>query len=67
MTNKCIECGSPHKNSGGTGIIQDRCFNCQVIVSELNAVVEAINKHEPIMGKPRKLTITGYKLEKTYA
>jgi len=61
---KCIECGIPHRNSNGGEEIGDRCFNCKVVVDMLNAFVTGINRNIPITGRPRRLTITGYKIEK---
>lgn len=62
--NKCKECGVTHKNSRGTGVIGELCFNCEMLLESFWACVEALNRNEPIMGKPRKITITGYKIEK---
>lgn len=64
MTKKCVECGTQHHNSNGGEVVGDRCFNCQIVVDMLNAFVNGINQNVPLNGRPRKLTITGYKIEK---
>lgn len=61
---KCIECGENHRNSRGTKEIGDRCFNCESMLKTFWIMVDALNRHKPIMGKPRKLTILKYKIEK---
>jgi hypothetical protein len=63
-TNKCIECGTPHHNTQEDGIIGSRCFNCKLVVDMLLAFVEAQNRFVPMNGRPRKLSILGYRIEK---
>ena len=64
VTKQCVECGSFHTNHDKDGNFEDKCFNCKFAVDSLNICVEALNRHIPISGKPRKITITGYKIEK---
>jgi hypothetical protein len=67
-TRKCIECGTIHHNTingfGGSEQFNDRCLNCELVYKQMILCVEGINRHIPLMGKPRKLTIIKYKIEK---
>lgn len=63
-TQKCIECGTRHHNTNVEKELLPRCWNCQIVVDMLNAFVKATNMHKPLNGNPRKLTITGYSIEK---
>lgn len=61
---KCKECGAPHRNGQVYDEIKDVCFNCEALLATFWACVESINRHTPLMGKPRKIIITGYKIQK---
>lgn len=66
-TKKCIQCGIQHKYSAGYGTdLLETCQICTFIISSLESCVYAINNHVPsTTGKcNRKLTITGFKIEK---
>lgn len=64
---KCKECGSSHHYTSKESNYQEvgeTCQNCSFLLESFWACVEALNRHEPINGKPRRITITGYKIER---
>jgi hypothetical protein len=63
-TRKCIECGAPTYYHNADGSDSDTCQNCTVIKKMLWLTVAAINRHVPITGGQRKLTITEYQIER---
>lgn len=44
--------------------LKDVCLNCESLEKIFLSTVEALNRHIPIVGKPRKIEITGYKISK---
>lgn len=59
----CESCKSKHSNTGGTPILQRDCFNCGIIKEVLYQAIEGINRHIPMSGRKRKLTVTGFKID----
>lgn len=66
-TKKCIECGSQHYNKSEKSNyeeISDTCQNCTFLLRSFWSTVEALNRFVPSSGKPRKIKIISYKIEK---
>lgn len=65
QTKKCKECGSQHYNGRVSGKVEDVCHNCKVFLYTFWNCINALNAMRPLTGKPRRISIIEYKLEKT--
>lgn len=68
-TKRCKECGAEHTNTSQESNyteLSDTCARCTSLLSMLDVFVAASNQYIPLgAARPtRKLTITGYKIEK---
>lgn len=63
---KCIFCKTRHKNTDGEGNILESCMRCEGVNKMLQVFVKATNSYIPFgETRPRrKLTITGFTIEK---
>lgn len=62
LTGKCKECGSRHSNCGGGDVLNDTCFNCEILLKSFWSCIMGLNSHKPINGKPRKIAILDYEI-----
>ncbi len=70
-TGACVECGERHSNhkwieGAPEPELDERCFNCYGIIEAMKAFSAVVGTN-PLIGKPRKLIIEKYRIEKIKA
>lgn len=63
-TRACKECGAQTYYRNADDTPSDTCQNCTFFLKTFWATVEALNNYQPLTGKPRRIKILGYKLER---